>query len=382
MNPDNITQLLQDLVRIPSVNPVGNPGTDAKNTGEARMTEYLADFFRKLALDVEFHEVEPGRANVIAKFASRGSKRSVALAPHTDTVSVAGMVIDPFGGEIRDGRLYGRGASDTKGSMASLLAGMANALRQKKFREGDLDVYFCGLMGEESGNDGARALVQRGFKADFAIAGEPTDCRVVYAHKGALWFKIIARGKSVHGSMPDKGESAVKKMAEVVRYLLGDYTQGQKLKDDHLLGAPTVNVGVIRGGAQTNIVPDYCEIEVDRRTLPVEDHQHLLTELRERFRHLPVEIEIIRDCHPLYTDPANSFVQALAKTTGAGDDAITTAPWFCDASLLAEGGTPAVAFGPGSVTQAHTNDEFIELEAVHLCAALTEKFLLATSSSP
>ncbi len=363
-------------MRIPSVNPHGDPGTDAKNTGETRLAEYLADFFRKLALDVEFHEVEPGRANVIAKFTSRGSKRSLALGPHMDTVSVAGMTIDPFSGDVRDGRVYGRGATDTKGPMAAMLAALANVVRQKSFREGELDVYFCGLMGEESGNDGVRALLKRGFKVDFAVAGEPTDFRVIYAHKGALWFKMITRGKSVHGSMPDKGESAVRKMAEVVRYVLGDYTQSLRLKEGKELGAPTVNVGVIRGGTQINIVPDYCEIEVDRRTLPTEKHTGLLNELRERLWHLAVEVELIRDCPPLHTPPDHPFVQQLAAATGLRQHALGTAPWFCDAGIFSEYGVPAVAFGPGSIAQAHTADEFIEIDTVFTGTAITEKFLM------
>src|SRR5438093_5916338 len=140
MDDQQLTRLLQDLVRIPSVNPHGEPGTS--HTGEAGMVEYLAGFCRKLALDVEIQEVEPGRANLIAKFSSRGGKRSVALAPHTDTVSVAGMTIDPFGGEIRDGKLYGRGRTDTKGSIAAFLAGLSNVVREKSFREGDCDVWF------------------------------------------------------------------------------------------------------------------------------------------------------------------------------------------------------------------------------------------------
>jgi acetylornithine deacetylase/succinyl-diaminopimelate desuccinylase family protein len=374
MNDEQTTKLLQDLVRIPSVNPSGDPGTAAKNTGEARMAEYVADFLRKLALDVEIQEVEPGRPNVIGKFSSRGGKRSLTLAPHTDTVSVAGMTIDPFGGEVRDGKLYGRGATDTKGPMASSLAALANAVRQKEFREGDLDVYFCALMGEESGNDGVRALMERGFKVDFAIACEPTDCRVVYTHKGALWFKIITRGKSVHGSMPDKGESAIKKMAEGVQYLLGEYTQQLRRHDDKILGAPTVNIGVIRGGAQTNIVPDYCEIEVDRRTVPGEKHDEILSDLRDALKRLPVETEIIRDCHPLHTDPKNAFVRQLSA---AAQTDVVGAPWFCDAGIFAESGVPAVAFGPGSVAQAHIADEFIELREVERAARITERFLLA-----
>ncbi len=379
MNEEQVTRLLQDLVCIPSVNPSGDPGTSVNNTGESRMVAYLAEFFRKLALDVEINDVEPDRANIVSKFASRGAKTTIALAPHTDTVSVAGMTINPFGGEVRDGRLYGRGATDTKGSMAAMLAALANVVRKKEFREGDVDVVFCGLMGEESGNDGARALVQDGFKADFAIAGEPTDCRIVHTHKGSVWFKIITRGKSVHGSMPEKGESAIGKMAEVVQFMLGDYTKSLRTMNDPVLGSPTVNVGVIRGGAQTNIVPDYCEIEIDRRTIPGETDEVIMSGLCEKLKHLRIEIQTARECRPLYTDPQSPFVQKLAAATEAGRDALIGAPWFCDAALFAEKGTPAVAFGPGSVTQAHTADEFIELKEVFRAAQILERFLLSSA---
>jgi len=381
MNQEQLTQLLQDLVRIPSVNPAGDPGTGALNTGEARMVDYLSEFFRKLALDVETHEVEPGRANVIGKFTSRGARKSIALAPHTDTVSVAGMTIDPFGGVVRDGNLFGRGACDTKGSMAAMLAALAKAVRQKEFREGGLDVYFCGLMGEESGNDGARALVQRGFRADFAIAGEPTGCRIVHTHKGTLWFKIITRGRSVHASMPDKGENAIGKMAEAVRWLLGDYTRSLQSKPHPALGPATISIGSIRGGSQTNIVPDYCEIQIDRRTLPGETSDAVLAELRDTLRHLPIEIETGRDCLPLYTDPGDPFVQKLAAATGAGAGSLTGAAWYCDAALFAEKGMPAVAFGPGDVAQAHTADEFIDLAEVSRAARILETFLLSCAGS-
>ena len=366
MNDEQLTLLLQDLVRIPSVNPDGNPGTDLRNTGEARMVEFLADFCRKLALDVEIQEVEPGRANLIAKFSSRGGKHSVALAPLTDTVSVAGMTIDPFCGDVRNGKLYGRGATDTKGSIAAFLAGLTNAVRQRDFREGDLDVHFCALMGEECGSHGARALMQKGSKSDFAIAGEPTNCRIVYTHKGAIAFKIITRGKSAHSSMPERGESAIKKMAGVVEYLLGEYADSLKQIHNAELGSPTTNVGVIRGGSQTNVVPDYCEIEVDRRTVPGEKPNEILQQLRER---LSVEVELIGVCAPLYTDPQNLFVRRLGEET-------VGAPWFCDAAVFAEHGIPAVAFGPGDIAQAHTADEFVELSEVSRAARIMERFLL------
>jgi acetylornithine deacetylase/succinyl-diaminopimelate desuccinylase-like protein len=252
-----------------------------------------------------------------------------------------------------------------------MLAGLANAVRQREFREGGLDVWFCALMGEESGSDGARALLRRGFRADFAIAGEPTNCRIVHTHKGAMAFKIITRGKSVHSSMPERGESAIKKMAGVVDYLLGEYSESLKRIQDPILGSPTINVGIIRGGSQTNIVPDYCEIEVDRRTVPRENYEEILRQLRER---LSVEVEIIGACGPLYTDPQNPFVCALGRET-------VGAPWFCDAAFFAAAGIPAVAFGPGDGAQAHTADEFVEMGDVFQAATVVENFLLSCCQS-
>ena len=377
VNDEQITQLLQDLVRIPSVSPHGDPGTAKKNTGEAPIAEYIAEILRKLALDVELREVEPGRPNVIGKFTSRGAKRSVAFAPHTDTVSAAGMAVDPFAAEIRDGKLYGRGACDAKGPLAAMLAALANAVRQKEFREGDLDVYFCALMGEESGNHGAKALAASGFHVDFAVAGEPTEGRIVYTHKGALWCKVVTRGRSVHGSMPEKGINAIGKMAQVVQYLLGDYTRTLAKTADPVLGAPTVNVGTIRGGTQSNIVPDYCEIEVDRRTVPGEVCEDILATLRETFRQLPITTEILSDCPPLRTDPQDPFVQKLALATGNPKSALVGAPWFCDAGILAQHGVPAVAFGPGNIAQAHTANEFVECKEVLHAAQVLERFLFS-----
>ncbi len=379
MNDEQIQRLLQDLVRIPSVSPHGDPGTEQKNTGEARIAEYIAEILRKLALDVEVREIEPGRPNVIGKFTSRGARRSVAFAPHTDTVSVAGMTIDPFAAEIRDGKLYGRGACDSKGSLAAMLSALANAVRQKEFREGALDVYFCALMGEESDNHGARALAESGFRVDFAVVGEPTEGRIVYTHKGALSYRVVTRGRSVHGSLPEQGVNAIGKMAEVVQYLLGDYTRALAKAADPVLGAPTVNVGTIRGGTQSNIVPDYCEIEVDRRTVPGENHEEILATLSETFRQLPITTVILSDCPPLRTDPQNPFLQKLVLATGDPKRALVGAPWFCDAGILAQYGVPAVAFGPGNIAQAHTADEFVECKEVLHAAQTLERFLLSNA---
>lgn len=369
MNNEQLTQLLQQLVRIPSVNPAGQPGTS--KTGEGEIARFIAEFLHKLGLDVEVNDVLPGRPNVLGRFQSQGQRCRVTLAPHTDTVSVAGMVIDPFGGEVRDGRLYGRGACDTKASIAVMLAALARCVRRKEFRTGRLDVDFVGLMGEETGSEGARALCATGYRSDFAIAGEPTNCRVVHAHKGSLWFRVITRGRSCHGSTPELGENAVAKMAEAVRWLHTDYAAQLRRAPHPLLGPATVNIGVIRGGNAPNIVPDLCEIEVDRRTVPGEQQDRILSEIRQ---HIVGETEVIRNCPPLFTPPDHPFIQAMEVP-------VTTAPWFCDAAVFAEHGVPAVAFGPGNVAQAHTDAEFVDLTEVFRAADLLEQFLMRLATT-
>jgi acetylornithine deacetylase/succinyl-diaminopimelate desuccinylase-like protein len=166
-------------------------------------------------------------------------------------------------------------------------------------------------------------------------------------------------------------------MAGVVQYLLGDYTRALAKAADPVLGSPTVNVGTIRGGTQSNIVPDCCEIEVDRRTVPGEIHEEILATLRQTFHHVPITTEILSDCPPLRTDPQNPFVQQLALAAGDPKSVLVGAPWFCDAGILAQYGVPAVAFGPGSIARAHTANEFVECQEVLHAAQVLERFLLS-----
>ncbi len=377
MKLKSVTHLLSDLVSIPSVNPIGS--SDPLVMGEARVAAYLKDFLRRLKLDVEFQMVEPNRPNVIATFAPRGAKRSVLLGPHTDTVAVANMTIDPFGAKIRGGKLYGRGACDTKGPMAAMLWALNNFVTSPAAKDCRTEIIFVGLMGEEAGNDGARALMKSGFKASFGIAAEPTGMNIVHTHKGALWFKIITHGKTAHGSMPHKGENAIYKMAHVVDVVRTLKPLKALKEEEKLLGKPTVNVGKIHGGQQINIVPDRCEIDVDRRTLPSESHPRILADIRQALakRGLKAETKIVRDCRPLWTDPANPFIETLLRSSRAyaPDARLVGAPWFCDAAIFAEHGVPSVAFGPGSVAKAHTADEFIELDQLRLGAEVFLDFL-------
>jgi acetylornithine deacetylase/succinyl-diaminopimelate desuccinylase family protein len=367
MMPPSVVELLRELIRIPSVNPDGDPGTDG--VGEQRVAEYLQDLLRGIGAEVELREVEPGRPNLVARFPGGEGKPRLLFAPHTDTVSVKGMVIDPFAGDVRDGRVWGRGASDTKGSITA----MVWALAQCGDRLGELshEIWFAGLMGEEAGLQGSKALAaEESF--DFVIAGEPTGLDVVNATKGCTWATVRTRGRAVHASMPERGMNAIYQMTEVVRFLRDEVGAELAAMADAVLGSPTMSVGVIAGGSKANIVPDACELRVDFRTIPGQS----LDSVFERVRGMRPEVEVeVYAAEPMLTDAGHPVIGRLeslgAKCVGA--------PWFCDGANFASRGVPAVAVGPGSIAQAHTEDEFIAVADLEAGAEFFERFLRSLS---
>jgi acetylornithine deacetylase/succinyl-diaminopimelate desuccinylase family protein len=366
-------QLLRELIALPSVNPAFLPGQEAR-TGERRVADFLAAAARRAGLDVKFQPVFPGRSNLLARLSPRGKARQrILLAPHLDTVNAAAEQFVP---RTRNGRLYGRGTCDTKGSVATMFAAVCEVARSGQ-RPAETEIIFAGLVDEENGQTGSRALAASGLKADLAIVGEPTGCRVVSAHKGNLWLRLETRGKSAHGARPELGRNAVHAMARVVDLLETEYAARLRQRRHVLLGRPTVNVGVISGGTQANIVPDSCAILVDRRTLPGETEQTVRTEIKVLLRKHHLQATLGNDklgpCLPLETDPKTPLVAQLMRSVGqrrpAGVD------YFCDASVLAHGGIPSVVFGPGDIAQAHTADEWVSLADLERAQALLTRFL-------
>ena len=293
----------------------------------------------------------------------------MVFAPHLDTVSVVGMSIDPFGGELHDGRLWGRGACDTKGPMAAMLCALKEMGDQ--IAELPYEIGFVGLIGEESGQYGAKAFV-KSHQVDFAVVGEPTNLDIVHTHKGSTWLTIASKGKAAHSSSPHLGENAIYKMREVLGFLCDHIAPELAQLSDPLLGSPTINVGTISGGSKTNIVPDHCQIEVDVRTIPGHDFTWVTQRLAERFSDIEIQA---RHSKPLYTDPDHPLIRAL-EATGA---TCVGAPWFCDAAIFAGAGVPAVAIGPGSIDQAHTKDEWISVDALHGGVEFYKRFLRSLS---
>lgn len=369
---NTVTELLQTLVRVPSVHPDGDPGTDRVGEGECAKT--VAEILRGLGAATELKEVLPGRPNVVGRFPSdRPGKPVLIFAPHTDTVSVAGMTIPPFGGELKDGRIWGRGASDTKGSMASMLFALSKM--RDELPNLSHEIVFAGLCSEESGQHGAKAFVaehgdllrERGA---FAIAGEPTNCNAVVAHKGALWLTVTTRGRAVHAASPERGESAIYKMTDILAATRDRLVPALAASSHPLLGPTSVSAGTVQGGSRINIVPDYCRAEIDIRYIPGDDTilERVTAELRRVCADVEIESIISR---PMLTDLGHPLIKCL-EACGAQ---CVGAPWFSDAAIFAHAGIPAIACGPGSIAQAHTKDEFISVEDLERGAEFFQAFL-------
>jgi acetylornithine deacetylase/succinyl-diaminopimelate desuccinylase-like protein len=391
-------KLLAELIALPSVNPafillssVGPRCRAASDdqqvvptnaqAGEQRVADFLASVAARAGLEVEFQKVAPGRANVIARLLPPGKiRQTILLAPHLDTVCADESQFIP---RRKNGRLYGRGACDTKGSVAAMLTALCE-LANAKARPQETEIVFAGLVDEENAQIGSRALVRSSafrrlgqltasagrLKAELqttlAIVGEPTRLQVVTAHKGSLWLQLETRGRAAHGATPQLGENAVHEMARIVDLLETDYAARLRKYRHPLLGTATVNVGTISGGAQPNIVPDRCAITIDRRTLPGETEAGVRREiaalLRARKLSARTSSKKLAPCLPLETNPKLPLVRQFLRSTGqtrpAGVD------FFCDAAVLAAGGIPSVVFGPGDIAQAHTADEWISLASL------------------
>ena len=366
-------QLLAELVTCPSSNPRHLPPS-AEYPGEAGVVRILERVLKGLGATVRIEPVLPGRDNLLATFAGRDPSRTLLLNAHADTVPQDGMTIPPFTPAIRDGRLYGRGSCDTKGSMAAMIAALA---RRIESGEGfPINVCFAATCNEEAGADGAKALM-RAHPGEFtaAIAGEPTGLEIIHVHKGALRFAIEALGLPAHSSMPERGASAILAMTEVIRWIEGPYRRELAGRTHPLVDAPRVSVGVIQGGTQVNIVADRCVIEIDRRTIPGETEASVQAEFEAILEAVrgATDPRVAFSCRPTeeyapLQEPADSPLGRLAGEACRlvlGKAVFAAAPYATDAGIFNSLGLSAVVLGPGSVKQAHTQDEFIELAAVH-----------------
>ncbi len=370
-------KLLRELIALPSVNPALMPASDPR-AGEQCVGEFLASTAASGGLDVTLQPVVSGRANVIARLQpSARVRQRVVLAPHMDTVGDASMRDTMFQPRRKGDHLFGRGACDTKGSVAAMLTALLTVAHSSR-RSTKTEIVFAALIDEEISQSGSRALVRSGFRADLAIVGEPTRLKVVTAHKGDLWLTLKTRGKAAHGARPELGRNAVHSMARIVHLIETTYAQRLLRKQHPLLGTATVNVGSIRGGTQPNIVPDFCEISIDRRTLPGETDAEVRRNLRLFLKQHRFAADISDDkanapCWPMETNSELPLVQSLLRVARQRQPA--GVHYFSDASVFAHAGTPAVLFGPGDIAQAHTSDEWVSIRSLERATEMLTSFL-------
>jgi acetylornithine deacetylase len=368
---DKVVRLLADLVAIESVNPVFAEGGNS----ESGVAAYIEDHFRRLGLDTLRQPVLPGRDNVLVELKAPGARQTLLLEAHMDTVGLDGMGERGLQPEVRDGRLYGRGACDDKGSLAAMMAALEWLFARR--RELRVNVLLLCAVDEEFKFRGVMAFIDRKTPVLGAVVGEPTDLRPVVAHKGVVRWRLSTIGRSAHGSRPEEGVNAIDQMADVLCALrrLQSRFQAQK---HALVGSPTLNVGRIWGGTGVNTVPDRCTIEVERRIIPGEEHaavlaevDALLAEVRAAQPGLTVEREEPFVTTPTLGTPLNAAVVAsvrrACRDAGACDEPVGV-PYGSDASKLwTFGGIPSVVLGPGSIDQAHTANEYVPIDA--LCQA-------------
>lgn len=366
-------ELLQQLVRIPSVNPDNPAGTD--RTGEADLATFLQGWIEAIDGDVTLEEIKPGRPNLIARFAPRDGRPRILLGPHLDTVGVGSMTIDPFGAVLGDGRLWGRGASDTKGPMAAMLWGLKENLAI--LSKLDVAVDFVAFMGEESGQWGSKDFAKHhAHDYAFAIVGEPTSLDIVHTTKGSLWATLRATGKAGHSSMPEKGDNAAMKLARALDVLERELSATLATFTHPVLGRSTINIGVLRSGSRPNIIPDLAEAEIDIRITPaLRDAGGALVLLESSIARLGLPLQIVNphENPPMEIPATHPWIDRIQDVRP--DSQPAGAPWFSDAAHLSSAGLPSVCMGPGSIDQAHTCDEFIEIAALEEGAAFFTKLI-------
>ena len=338
-------------------------------------------------MEVWEDEVLPGRSNIIACLPGQDSRRAVLLEAHLDTVSVADMTIPPFDPVVENGKMFGRGACDTKAGLAAMMHAMVSL-----HRAGDkppCDVYLAAVIDEENAFRGVVRLIdwlrERSIHPEAALVAEPTELRVVRCNKGVLRWQIETRGVAAHSSKPHLGKNAISAMARVIARL---ETYHEKLRErtHPLVGEATCTISLIEGGAQVNFVPERCLITLDRRMLPGETGEQVIAEYQAILADFPDGEVIIHP--PRLSDnametPEDSpvMVAAAAVLSGLGlDSAPAGVPFGCDATKLHRAGIPSLIFGPGSIDQAHAAVEYVALDQVEIALAFHRRFLLSYGS--
>jgi len=373
-----LIDLTTRLVQIPTENPPGNEKAAAK---------FLKPLLAKMDFKAKTVLSPKGRWNIVAERRWGRGGRTLAFNGHLDVVPAGNpsqWKYPPFEGRLSKGRIYGRGASDMKSGIASFIHALS-MIDRSKIRPDQGAVVLHLVSDEEShGHQGMGFLTQKeGIRGDAALVGEPTDLQPVIAQKGALWLRITTLGKSAHGSRPHLGVNAVEKMMKLMERL-----RSVPLEKEHsLLGKPTLSIGTIQGGTKINVVPDRCEIEVDRRMLPGEKKEEALRQMKETLDSLcsqdsffQYRMEEIDFAEPSFVDSEEEIVKiavdAIQEVMGKRPSLRAFSGFTDSRFYINHCHIPTLVFGPGAVDQSHTTDESVEVEALVQAARIYGRILI------
>ena len=355
-------EITRALVHFDTRNPPGD---------ELACANYLADLLDNFGLEVKPYEFAPNRRSLVARLKGRGEKKPLCFGGHIDVVPLGtkDWTVDPFGAEVIDGKLYGRGTTDMKGGIAAFVHTALTIANAGHAGAADIELAICA--GEETGCEGSFHLAKVGAlsEAGAIVIAEPTSNYPIIGHKGALWLKVQTKGVTAHGSMPEVGVNAVYKAARAVTSM----EEHRFNVDAHeLLGKSSLNVGTFHGGLNLNSVPDQAEFTVDIRTIPDHDHGEILAAIKDRIGD-EAAIESIIDVEGVHTPHTNEWMQevfAIMEPLLGERIEPRGAPYFTDAAALtpAYGGPPTVILGPGEMHMAHQTDEYCPVQHIEQAA--------------
>jgi acetylornithine deacetylase len=349
--------------------------------GEGEIAAYTAGLMKKIGLNISVHEPESGRPSVVGILPGQGG-RSLMLNAHYDTVGISGMV-DPFSGILDQGRIYGRGAYDMKGSLAACLA-TAKALVDSGITLGG-DLLISAVADEEYASMGTADLINR-YPVDAAIVTEPTDLQICLAHKGFIWLNVDVYGRASHGSRFDLGIDANMRMARFMSEL-AQLERALRTGDKHpLVGSPSLHAAVLQGGTELSAYAAHCRLQIERRTIPGETESQVIAGIQELIDRLvsadpsfeaKVESFFVRD--PFEVSPQTRIVETLAEAstavTGSRPQMVGESPWM-DSALLSAAGIETVVMGP-SGSGAHAKEEWVDLESLITLAEILAETTVA-----
>ena len=341
-------------------------------TGHGKCATIISDRLTENGIDAKIIEGKKGICNVVAGLTGGRKGKTLLLNGHMDVVAPGeGWTVDPFGGDIKDGKIYGRGTCDMKSGISSMMAALIGFKRSGKSFDGE--IIFTAVGDEETGSQyGTRYLLEQkiGRNADFAIVAEPTDLAVELGNRGLRWFDIFVTGKACHAGRPHLGVNAIDysaRLAAAIQSFRFTHTD-----DNFELSKPSISVTLIDGGSQVNVIPNRCRLSVDRRMLPGETTESVMAELEKMIQSISMPgIGVEVKMRPGFWDPylisekepiVQVLIDAYRQSTGSEPTVRTKLACTDGSHIYNLGGIPAVLFGPGIPELSHQVDECVPIQ--------------------